>query len=121
MDEAKADAAIAFVKFMTSAESQAFLADELGLLPGPRVGLRPTRSRQRDHRGLQAGVEAATARPWIPEGGLFFGPLDKMATEVLIQGKDPKTSSTTAKKYKSEVVPEYSGVTDSADAVGAGR
>ena len=31
-------------------------------------------------------------RPWIPEGGQFFGPLDEMATEVLIQGKDPKAA-----------------------------
>ena len=29
-----------------------------------------------------------SARPWIPEGGQFFGPLDTMATEVLVQGKD---------------------------------
>ena len=34
MDEAKADAAIAFINFMSSAESEAYIADELGLLPG---------------------------------------------------------------------------------------
>jgi arabinogalactan oligomer/maltooligosaccharide transport system substrate-binding protein len=54
-------------------------------------------------------VDAATARPWIPEGGQFFGPLDTMATEVLVQGKDPKASlDDVAKKYKSDVVPAYS-------------
>ena len=34
MDDAKADAATAFVNFMASAESQAFAAEELGVLPG---------------------------------------------------------------------------------------
>ena len=53
-------------------------------------------------------VDAAAARPWIPEGGQFFGPLDQMATEVLVQGKDPKASlDAVAKKYKAEVVPAY--------------
>ena len=51
-------------------------------------------------------VEAAVARPWIPEGGQFFGPLDTMATEVLVQGKDAKASlDEVAQKYKAEVVP----------------
>ena len=53
-------------------------------------------------------VDAAVARPWIPEGGQFFGPLDTMATEVLVQGKDAKTSlDEVAQKYKAEVVPAY--------------
>jgi arabinogalactan oligomer/maltooligosaccharide transport system substrate-binding protein len=53
-------------------------------------------------------VDAAVARPWIPEGGQFFGPLDTMATEVMVQGKDVKTSlDDVARKYKAEVVPSY--------------
>ena len=58
----------------------------------------------------QSALEVATPRPWIPEGGLFFGPLDEMATKVLIQGEDVQASlDQTAKQYKSDVVPEYSG------------
>ena len=48
------------------------------------------------------------ARPWIAESGKFFGPLDQMATEVLIHDMDPKASlDTVANRYKTEVVPSY--------------
>jgi len=106
----KTAAAIAFVKFMNSATSQAFIADKLGLLP--------TRKSAYDIASVKSNaivsafkpvVDAAVARPWIPEGGQFFGPLDAMATEVLVQGKDPKASlDAVANKYKTEVVPSYS-------------
>ena len=110
MPQEKVAAAIAFVKFMSSAQSQAFLAEKLGLLP--------TRKSAYDLPGVKDNaiitafkpvVDAAVARPWIPEGGQFFGPLDQMATEVLVQNKDPKTSlDEVARKYKAEVVPAYS-------------
>ena len=56
-------------------------------------------------------VDAAAARPWIPEGGQFFGPLDKMATEVLVQGEDAEDVPRRGRpsKYKAEVVPDYTG------------
>ncbi len=95
---------------MSSAESQAYLADKLGLLP--------TRKSAYDLDAVKNNaivtafkpvIDSAVARPWIPEGGQFFGPLDKMATEVLVQGKDPKASlDNVAKTYKAEVVPGYS-------------
>jgi arabinogalactan oligomer/maltooligosaccharide transport system substrate-binding protein len=106
----KTAAATAFVKFMNSAESQAFLADEIGLLP--------TRKSAYDIASVKNNpvisafrpvVDAAAARPWIPEGGQFMGPLDTMATQVLVQGKDAKAAlDEVAKKYKAEVVPSYS-------------
>lgn len=109
MPQEKVAAAVAFVKFMSSAESQAFLAEKLGVLPTRKsayeiasVKNNPTIS------AFKPVVDSAVARPWIPEGGQFFGPLDQMATEVLIQGKDPKASlDTVANKYKTEVVPGY--------------
>jgi arabinogalactan oligomer / maltooligosaccharide transport system substrate-binding protein len=109
MPEEKIEAAVAFVKFMSSAESQAFLAGELGLLPTrqsaydlPAVKDNPVIA------AFKPVVDSAVARPWIPEGGQFFGPLDQMATEVLIQGKAPKAAlDTVAQKYKAEVVPSY--------------
>ncbi len=105
----KTPAAIAFIKFMNSAESQATLATKLGLLPTRKsaydidaVKNDPTIS------AFKPVVDAAAARPWIPEGGQFFGPLDTMATEVLVQNKDAKTSlDDVAAKYKAEVVPSY--------------
>jgi arabinogalactan oligomer/maltooligosaccharide transport system substrate-binding protein len=109
MPQEKVAAAVAFVKFMSSADSQAFLAEKLGLLP--------TRKSAYDIASVKSNavisafkpvVDSAVARPWIPEGGQFFGPLDQMATEVLIQGKDPQASlDGVAKKYKAEVVPAY--------------
>jgi arabinogalactan oligomer/maltooligosaccharide transport system substrate-binding protein len=110
MDDAKAEAAIDFVKFMSSAESQAYIASELGLLPTrqsaydlPEVQDNPKVA------AFKSALDAAVARPWIPEGGQFFGPLDEMATKVLIQGADPKKSlDAVAKTYKAEVVKDYS-------------
>jgi arabinogalactan oligomer/maltooligosaccharide transport system substrate-binding protein len=106
----KTAAATTFVKFMNSAESQAFIAGKLGLLP--------TRKSAYDIASVKSNpvitafkpvLDAAVARPWIPEGGQFFGPLDTAATEALIQGKDAKAAlDKVAKKYKAEVVPSYS-------------
>jgi arabinogalactan oligomer / maltooligosaccharide transport system substrate-binding protein len=109
MPQEKVEAAVAFVKFMSSAESQAFLAEKLGLLPTRQSAYEI--AAVKDNPVISAFkpvVDSAVARPWIPEGGQFFGPLDQMATEVLIQGKAPKASlDSVAKKYKAEVVPAY--------------
>ncbi|MBV1849165.1 extracellular solute-binding protein [Catellatospora tritici] len=109
MAQDKAAAAVKFVKFMSSAESQAFLADKLGVLP--------TRKSAYDIASVKSNpiisafgpvIATASARPWIPEGGQFFGPLDAMATETLVQGKDAKTSlDAVAQKYLNEVVKNY--------------
>ena len=110
MDESKADAAIAFIDFMNSAESQAFLADELGLLPTRKSAYEIDSVKNNEIiSAFKPVVDAAVARPWIPEGGQFFGALDTMAVETLVQGQDPKKAlDKAAKTYKSEVVPDYS-------------
>lgn len=108
MDENKADAAIAFVKFMSSAESEAFIADKLGLLPGNSDAYDLVSDNEKV-TAWKSALDVAKARPWIPEGGLFFGPLDEMATKVMVQGEDPQSAlDETAKQYKSDVVPDYS-------------
>ncbi|PVG82328.1 sugar ABC transporter substrate-binding protein [Nocardioides gansuensis] len=108
MDEAKADAAIAFVDFMSSAESQAFIADELGLLPA-NAGAYDLVADNEKVAAWKAALDVAKPRPWIPEGGLFFAPLDTMATQVLVQGKDPQAAlDEAAKTFKADVVPDYS-------------
>ncbi|PMR59840.1 sugar ABC transporter substrate-binding protein [Verrucosispora sp. ts21] len=109
MPQEKIDAAVAFVKFMASAESQAFLSEKLGLLPTRTSAYQVDAVKNNPVvAAFQAVNEAAVGRPWIPEAGQFFGPLDQMATEVLIQNKDPKAAlDGVAKKYKAEVVPGY--------------
>ncbi|MFC7531169.1 extracellular solute-binding protein [Actinoplanes sp. GCM10030250] len=106
----KAPAAVAFVKHLNSAESQAFLAEKLGLLPTRKSAYELDAVKNNAVvSAFKPVAEAAASRPWIPEGGQFFGPLDQMATEVLIQNKDPKASlDAVAEKYKAEVVPAYS-------------
>lgn len=107
MDEAKADAAIAFINFMSSAESEAFIADELGLLPGNADAYDLVTN---ERVALWADAMAvAQPRPWIPEGGQFFEALDTMGTQVMIQNKPVQAAlDEVADTYKSEVVPDYS-------------
>ncbi|GAA1401707.1 extracellular solute-binding protein [Catellatospora coxensis] len=109
MAQDKAAAAIAFVKFMSSAQSQAFLADKLGLLPTRKSAYEIDKVKNNAViAAFQPVVASAVARPWIPEGGQFFVALDTMATEVLIQDKDVKTSlDGVANTYKTEVVTAY--------------
>lgn len=107
MDDAKAEAAAAFIAFMSSAESEAFIADELGLLPG-NADSYDLVTNERVSLWADA-MQAAQPRPWIPEGGQFFTALDVLGTEVMIQGKDVKKSlDKVAKTYKNEVVTDYS-------------
>ncbi len=107
MDEAKADAAIAFVKFMSSAESEAFIANELGLLPGNADAYDLVTDNEKV-AAWKPALDVAKPRPWIPEGGLFFAPLDEMAAKVMIQGVDPKTAlDAAAEQFKTDVVPDY--------------
>ncbi|WP_018721245.1 extracellular solute-binding protein [Salinispora fenicalii] len=109
MPEEKVEAAVAFVAFMSSTESQAFLAEKLGLLPTRKSAydLDAVRSNA-IVAAYQPAVEAAVGRPWIPEAGQFFEPLDQMATEVLIQNRDPKDAlDEVAKRYQAEVVTAY--------------
>lgn len=106
MPTEKAAAATAFIAFMTSAQSEATVADELGVLPtrtsayalvtNPIIGQ------------FKPVMEAAVARSWIPEGGQLFGPLDEAATKIMVLGQDPKAAlDVVANKYKTEVVKSY--------------
>lgn len=107
MDEAKADAATAFIAFMSSPESQAFLADELGLLPTTEGAYDLVTDNERVS-AWKSALDVSVARPWIPEGGLFFAPLDEMATRVLVKNEDVSTVlDETADTFKSDVVPDY--------------
>lgn len=109
MPEEKADAAIAFVEFMSSAESQAYLAEELGLLPTRSSAYElPEVSGNERVAAFEEAVKVAVPRPWVPEGGQFFTPLDQMATRIMVQGADPKAElGKVATYYKNQVVKDY--------------
>ena len=104
------DAAAEFIKFMNSAESQAYLAKELGLLP--------TRKSAYDQADVKASAEvsafkavldAATPRPWIPEGGGLFAALDTEYPKALSGRSAPQQAlDAVAKAWKSGVVTDYS-------------
>lgn len=107
MSDSKAQAAIAFVKFMTSPDSEAFTADKLGTLPTVQSAYAEVTNKKVSM--WEPAMKVAHARPWIPEGGLFFAPLDVMGTQVMVQGTDPKTAlDKAAASFKSDVVPDYS-------------
>jgi arabinogalactan oligomer/maltooligosaccharide transport system substrate-binding protein len=73
---------------MNSAESQAFLAGKLGLLP-TRVSADalPGASDSPIVAAFKPVLEKATTRPAIPEGGSLFQPLDTEYVKVL-SGKE---------------------------------
>jgi arabinogalactan oligomer/maltooligosaccharide transport system substrate-binding protein len=108
MPREKAAAAIAFIKFMTSADSEAMVANDIGLLP-PRASAyaKVTNPVIAQFKPI---LDSGVARAWIPEGGQLLTPMDDAATKIMVQGVAPQTAlDAVAKNYKSDVVPSYSG------------
>ena len=67
-----------FVQYMNSADSQAFIAGKLGLLPtrGAAYDL-PEAQKNQFVPQFKTVLEQATPRPWIPEGGQIFTAMDE--------------------------------------------
>lgn len=95
------DPSYLFVKFMNSAENQAFLAEKLGLLP--------TRKAAYDDAAVKSSavvkefgvvLETAKPRPAIPEGGDLFKALDENYVKVL-------NGSSTTQKGLDDVASAY--------------
>ncbi|MFF5566671.1 extracellular solute-binding protein [Streptomyces sp. NPDC012623] len=85
------DASYAFTEYMTSAASQAKVAEQLSLLP--------TRTSVYDMPGVADNeivgffkpvVDKAVERPWIPETGSLFAPLVTEYTKVLTGQTTPQ-------------------------------
>jgi arabinogalactan oligomer / maltooligosaccharide transport system substrate-binding protein len=104
------DASAEFIKFMNSAESQAFLAKELGLLPTRRSAYElPDVKGDASVAAFKAVLDKATARPWIPEGGGLFAALDTEYPKALTGRSTPQAAlDSVAKAWKSGVVTDYS-------------
>ncbi len=106
MDESKADAAMAFISFMSSADTQAKIADQLGLLPARTSAY--DKVTNPIIKEFQPAMDVAVERAWIPQGGQLFGPLDQAATKLMVNRANPQaTLDEVAQKYKSEVVTDY--------------
>ncbi|MFE6227739.1 MULTISPECIES: extracellular solute-binding protein [unclassified Streptomyces] len=88
------DASYAFAEYMTSAESQAKVAEELSLLP-----TRQSSYLQKEVAGnemiafFKPVVEKAVERPWIPEGGSLFEPVKVEYTKVLTGQTTPEAGA----------------------------
>ncbi|TWP51164.1 extracellular solute-binding protein [Lentzea tibetensis] len=101
---------IKFIQCMSSTDSQAKIAKELGLLP-----TRKSAYSNADVKGnavvsaFEPVVKTAHARAWIPEGGQLFDPLKIAYADVLAGKKEAKAAlDEVAKAYKDTVVTEYS-------------
>ncbi|GAA3994231.1 extracellular solute-binding protein [Allokutzneria multivorans] len=104
------DNAIKFIQCMSSAESQATVAKELGLLPTRKaVYDNADVKSQAVVTGFSEAIKSAHARAWIPEGGQLFDPLKIGYADVLSGKKTAKVAlDEVAKTYKDQVVKEYS-------------
>ena len=110
MDESKADAATAFINFMSLGRVRGVHRRRARPAAGQRRRLRPGQRQRASRRLGSPRIEVAKPRPWIPEGGQFFG----RARRDGHRGADPGQGRAGVpgrggRQYKSDVVPDYSG------------
>ncbi|MGW6569891.1 extracellular solute-binding protein [Streptomyces sp. NPDC054975] len=85
------DASYAFVEYMTSVEAQTTAAKELSLLPTREsVYIKPDVASNEMIGFFKPVVEKAVERPWIPEGGSLFAPMQTEYTKVLTNQATPE-------------------------------
>ncbi|GGR15917.1 extracellular solute-binding protein [Streptomyces roseolus] len=88
------DASYAFAEYMTSAESQAKVAQELSLLPTRQSSyLQKEVAKNEMIAFFKPVVEKAVERPWIPEGGSLFEPVKVEYTKVLTGQTTPEAGA----------------------------
>ncbi|GHJ93661.1 sugar ABC transporter substrate-binding protein [Streptomyces sp. NE5-10] len=85
------DASYAFAEYMTSAESQATVAQQLSLLPTRQSAYLQKDVAKSEMIGFfKPVVDKAVERPWIPEGGSLFEPVKVEYTKVLTGQTTPE-------------------------------
>ncbi|MFG2592382.1 extracellular solute-binding protein [Streptomyces sp. NPDC048438] len=96
------DASYAFVEYMTSVESQAQTAGELNLLPTRTSAYAKKEAVDSEIvQFFKPVVETAVERPWIPETGSLFAPLNVEYTKVLTGQTTPeKAAKATGDSYR---------------------
>ncbi|WP_137989659.1 extracellular solute-binding protein [Streptomyces vilmorinianum] len=88
------DASYAFVEYMTSVEAQATAAKELSLLPTREsVYIKPDVASNEMIGFFKPVVDKAVERPWIPEAGSLFAPLQTEYTKVLTGQTTPEAGA----------------------------
>ncbi|MEU2434546.1 extracellular solute-binding protein [Streptomyces sp. NPDC007861] len=91
------DASYAFVEYMSSAEAQTQVAEELSLLPTRTSVYNEPKVAANEIVGFfKPAVDKAVERPWIPEGGSLFAPLVTEYTKVLTGQTTPEKGASTA-------------------------
>lgn len=103
------DNALKLIACMSSAESQAKIATELGLLPTRKSAYEVAEVKANAVvAAFEPVVAQAHPRPWIPEGGQLFDPLKTAYADFLAGKKDAKSAlDEVAKTYKDQILPEY--------------
>ncbi|MFC8538419.1 extracellular solute-binding protein [Streptomyces sp. NPDC057249] len=96
------EASYAFVDYMTSVETQAQTAGELNLLPTRTSAYaKPEAVGSEIVQFFKPVVETAVERPWIPETGSLFAPLNTEYTKVLTGQTTPeKAAKATGDSYR---------------------
>ncbi|MFJ6852093.1 extracellular solute-binding protein [Streptomyces sp. NPDC091271] len=96
------EASYAFVEYMTSVETQAQTAGELNLLPTRTSAYAKKEAVDSEIvQFFKPVVETAVERPWIPETGSLFAPLNVEYTKVLTGQTTPeKAAKATGDSYR---------------------
>ena len=101
-------ASLAFVQYMNSPESQAYIATELGLLPTQTAAYDlPEVSGDATVSVWKPVVESATPRAWIPEGGQLFTAMDEQWINMYTGKATAQEGADAIAKAWTEFLPDY--------------
>ncbi|MFB7292286.1 extracellular solute-binding protein [Actinacidiphila glaucinigra] len=107
-DKAHQDAAIQFVKFMTSAKSQTQIALKNSTLPTRSDAYTAEVTADPGVKGFQSVLSVAQPRPELPEYGSLWGPFGEELTKVA-GGKEPLDKGLdSAATAMAKLLPDYS-------------
>ncbi|WP_445524239.1 extracellular solute-binding protein [Streptomyces cyslabdanicus] len=107
-DKAHQDAALKFVKFMTSPESQATIALKNSTLPTRDDAYTDEVKADPGIAGYQGVLPAAQPRPALPEYGSLWGPLDTELAKVAAGKESLDKGLSNAELEISKLVPDFS-------------
>ncbi|HQR79076.1 MAG TPA: extracellular solute-binding protein [Actinomycetota bacterium] len=98
----------AFVAYMNSPASQAFVAAELGLLPTQKAAYdEPDVKDNKIVQEFKPIVESATPRAWIPEGGQFFTAMDEQWINMYTGKATAQEGADAIAKAWKQFLPDY--------------
>ncbi|MGP3924127.1 extracellular solute-binding protein [Streptomyces sp. 8N616] len=102
------DAALLFVKFMTSAKSQEYTATELGTLPTRTSAYTQEVTADPVKKAFQDALATSKARPAIPGVGDLFVAFDQHYVKILRGQATPKAGlDALAEEWKSKLIKDY--------------